>query len=87
MLRTLPNAICPNKRASNQFIESNLKFTIPVDLGNINDEYYWRDLSGYLSEDFHAALRHDFTPLTLFEKHVGRNQGVVRLNNRYYLAL
>jgi hypothetical protein len=83
----LSKAITPNKRASNQFIESNLKFNIPVDLGNINDEFYWRELSGFLSEDFHAALRRDFPPLTLFEKHVGRNQGVVRPHDRYYLAL
>jgi hypothetical protein len=64
-----------------------LPLVLTDDLGNIDDKFYWREFSNFLTEDFYSALIRDYPPISLFEKHVGIDRGPARPHDRYYLSL
>ena len=87
MLRTLVHSIASKRKPFEESTEINAKFIAPDDLGDINNSFYWRELPGFISDNFHSALSRDYPNISLFEKHVGIDRGKQRPHDRYYLSL
>lgn len=87
MSKTLARVSASIKGIFKSSAEDPLRLVLPDSLGNIDADFYWREFSDFLTEDFHSALCRDYPPISLFEKHVGIDRGPARPHDRYYLSL
>lgn len=87
MFNLLSSSNASNTEAFDSLVMDSSNFVFPNSLGYVNDDFYWSEFPGFLTESFNNTLRDSYPQLSFFDKHVGIDRGNARSHDRFYLSL